>query len=136
MKSDATSLVYTFSCADAPRIPFVEVQPMFLRILMINIVPGRLADWLAYTRDTGFPAMLAQPGCSAIHRLHQHGQEHGYAIMTLWDSAEDFVRFKASPAVAELGKLAQGLTVRPYSELLFDVVPDAGADASAVQGPD
>jgi hypothetical protein len=58
----------------------------------------------------------------------------GYAIMTLWDRAADFERFKGSPALAELGKLSQGLTIRPYSELLFDLVPDAGAPGNALPG--
>jgi heme-degrading monooxygenase HmoA len=106
---------------------------MFLRILMITVVPGRRDDWFAYTRDIGFPGMRAQPGCRAIHRLHQRGQENGYAILTLWDSAEDFERFKASPALAELGKHSQGLTIRPYSELLFDLVPDRHGGAADLQ---
>ena len=99
---------------------------MLLRILKMTILPERLADWLAFTRDTGFPGMLAQPGCRTIHRLRQHGEPHAYAVLTLWDSTEDLARFKASPALAELSRHSQGLTILPYEELLFDVVPDDG----------
>ena len=132
MKPDANPLVYTCDNPDARHIR-IGGPPVFLRILMINVVPGRLDDWLAYTRTIGFPGMLAQPGCRAIHRLHQRGQENGYAILTLWDSAEAFEAFKASPALAELGKHSQGLTIRPYTELLFDLVPDPGGDAAALK---
>jgi heme-degrading monooxygenase HmoA len=97
---------------------------MILRILMVNVVPERLEDWLAYTKTIGFPGMRAQPGCRGIMRLKQH--EGGFAILTIWDSLAAFEAFKASPAMGELGKAAQGLTIRPYSEILFDIVGDDG----------
>ena len=97
---------------------------MLIRLLMMNVVPDRLEEWKRYTREVGFPSMRAQPGCRSVSRLQNCGGEPSHAIMTVWDDLESLERFKCGPAPAELAKLAQGLTVRPYSELLFDVLDD------------
>jgi heme-degrading monooxygenase HmoA len=97
---------------------------MLIRLLMMNVVPERLDDWMRYTSETGFPAMRAQPGCRSVTRLRYRAGDPSHAIMTVWDDIEAFERFKSGPAPAELARLAQGLTVRPYTELLFDVVED------------
>ena len=36
---------------------------MLFRILKMQVRPDRIAEWLAFTRDVGFPGMLSQPGC-------------------------------------------------------------------------
>ena len=100
---------------------------MLIRLLMMNVVPDRLEDWRRYTREVGFPAMRAQPGCRSVTRLHNRGGEPSHGIMTAWDDADALERFKSGPGPAELAKQAQGLTVRPYTELLFDVLDDEEA---------
>lgn len=98
---------------------------MLIRLLMMNVVPERLQDWERYTREIGFPAMRAQPGCRSVSRLRNRAGEPSHAIMTVWDDIEALERFKSGPAPADLAKLAQGLTVRPYTELLFDSSEDS-----------
>jgi quinol monooxygenase YgiN len=105
---------------------------MLLRILTMNVDPSRIADWMRFTRDIGFPGMLAQPGCRQIWRLRGHDgppdfKQGDYKVMTLWDSLADLERFRASPAMRELSEAAAPLTIGPAQEMLFDVVPDPSA---------
>jgi quinol monooxygenase YgiN len=97
---------------------------MLLRILTMNVDPARVADWLAFTRDIGFPGMLAQPGCRQVWRLRGPGGSHDYKVMTLWDSRADLDRFRASMALIDLTAAAAPLTTAPATEQLFDVIPD------------
>lgn len=97
---------------------------MLFRMLKIQVAPDRLQDWLAFTRDTGFPAMLRQPGCRAIWRLRAAGSDSDYRVMTLWDGADDLDRFRASEARRMLAAAAAGLTIPPQVETLLDVVDD------------
>jgi heme-degrading monooxygenase HmoA len=102
---------------------------MLLRILTMNVDPARIDDWLLFTRDVGFPGMLAQPGCRQIWRLRGHAQGSDsraadYKVMTLWDSLADLERFRASPAMRSLSEAAAPLTIAPAQEQLFDVVAD------------
>jgi len=97
---------------------------MLVRVLTMRVRPERLDDWLRYTRDIGFPGMLAQPGCRHIWRLHAVGGDNAYQVVTVWDDLDAWNRFKASPAMAELSAKAAGLTVPPYDEALYDLVPD------------
>jgi heme-degrading monooxygenase HmoA len=97
---------------------------MLFRMLKMQVAPGRLQDWLAFTRDVGFPGMLQQPGCQAIWRLRGQGGEADFQVMTLWASAADLERFNASEAKQQLSAAAAGLTVPPSSEMLFEVVDD------------
>lgn len=97
---------------------------MLIRILKMRVHPDRHADWLRFTRDIGFPGMLAQPGCRAIRRLRRQDSADDFRIMTEWDSLADLERFRASPAMGELSRAATGLTIPPAEELLFEVVPD------------
>jgi quinol monooxygenase YgiN len=97
---------------------------MLVRVLTMRVRPERLEDWLRYTRDIGFPGMLAQPGCRGIWRLREHGAEDAYQVVTLWDDLDALNRFKTSPAMADLGAKAAGLTVPPHREALYDQVPD------------
>jgi hypothetical protein len=56
-----------------------------------------------YTRDIGFPGMLAQPGCTKVWRMRRHGADEGeYQVITVWDSMESLERFKSSDAMREL----------------------------------
>ena len=107
---------------------------MILRILMTKVVPERLQDWLHYGRTIGFPGMLAQPGCRGIFRLRVHKAEFDFGVMTLWDDIESFERFRTSPAMSELSAKAGGLTIRPYTELLFDVMPDDSGNEADIAG--
>lgn len=97
---------------------------MLIRILKMRVRPERYEDWLRFTRDVGFPGMLAQPGCRAIRRLRAHGSAEDFRIMTEWDSLADLERFRASPAMAELTAAGAGLNIPPAEELLFETVPD------------
>lgn len=97
---------------------------MLIRLLTMRVRPERLDDWMRYTREIGFPGMLAQPGCREIRRLHRIGAGTDYQVMTIWDSQADLDRFKASPAMQELSAKAAGLTIPPYDEALYKVVPD------------
>ena len=100
---------------------------MLVRILKMRVRAGRLDDWLRFTRDVGFPGMLAQPGCRAIRRLRgpaDDGATLDFAIMTDWDSRADLDRFRASEAMRHLSAAGQGLSVPPAEEILFDVVAD------------
>ena len=97
---------------------------MLVRVLTMRVQPGRVEDWMRYTRDIGFPGMLAQPGCRKIGRLHRHGDGEEYQVVTVWDSVADLDRFKASAAMKELSAKAAGLTIPPYAETLYDVIPD------------
>jgi quinol monooxygenase YgiN len=90
----------------------------------MHVVPGRLDDWLHFTRDTGFPGMRAQPGCCGIWRLHKHGDGMDYQVVTVWDDLAALERFRASDAMRTLSEAAKGLTERPADEALFDLVPD------------
>lgn len=97
---------------------------MLIRILKMRVHPGRYEDWLRFTRDTGFPGMLAQPGCRAIRRLRRADSTDDFRILTEWDSPADLERFRASPAMGDLSRAAAGLTIPPAEELLFEVIPD------------
>jgi len=105
---------------------------MLLRILTMHVDPARMTDWLRFTRDVGFPGMLAQPGCRQIWRLRAHGgpgdhKPRDYKVMTLWDSLADLERFRASPAMRSLSDAAAPLTIAPAQEELFDIVADPPA---------
>lgn len=97
---------------------------MLLRILKMQVRPERIADWLAFTRDVGFPGMLRQPGCQAIWRLRGSGGDADFHVMTQWASAADLERFNASAAKRELTAAAAGLTIPPATETLFEVIVD------------
>ncbi len=97
---------------------------MLFRILKMQVRPDRIAEWLAFTRDTGFPGMLRQPGCQAIWRLRGSGGETDFHVMTQWASAADLERFNASEAKRDLTAAAAGLTIPPATETLFEVVDD------------
>ena len=95
---------------------------MLIRLLTMRVRAERLDDWMRYTREIGFPGMLAQPGCREIRRLHRHGAAHEYQVMTVWDSLADLDRFKASQAMKDLSASAAGLTIPPYDEALYEVI--------------
>jgi heme-degrading monooxygenase HmoA len=97
---------------------------MLLRILTMHVDPERVSDWMRFTRDTGFPGMLAQPGCRQIWRLRGQAGPADYKVMTLWDSLADLERFRASPAMRSLSEAAAPLTMAPAKEILFDIVDD------------
>jgi heme-degrading monooxygenase HmoA len=97
---------------------------MLIRVLTMRVPPDRRDDWLVYTRDIGFPGMRRQPGCRGIWRLHRHGDDGTYQVVTLWDSIADVERFRASDAMRELSAAGAGLTVPPNGEDLFDVIED------------
>jgi heme-degrading monooxygenase HmoA len=97
---------------------------MLLRILTMHVDPNRVSDWMRFTRDVGFPGMLAQPGCRQIWRLRGHAGAADYKVMTLWDSLADLERFRASAAMRSLSEAAAPLTLAPAEEALFDVLDD------------
>ena len=97
---------------------------MLIRILKMRVHPDRYQDWLCFTRDIGFPGMLAQPGCRAIRRLRRADSTDDFRILTEWDDMAALEKFRASPAMAELSRAAAGLTIPPAEELLFEVIPD------------
>jgi len=97
---------------------------MLFRILKMQVDPDRIAEWLAFTRDVGFPGMLRQSGCLAIWRLRGQGGATDFHVMTQWASAADLERFNASEAKRELSVAAAGLTIPPSTETLFEVVDD------------
>jgi quinol monooxygenase YgiN len=97
---------------------------MLFRILKMQVRPDRIAEWLTFTRDVGFPGMLRQPGCVAIWRLRGQGSDTDFHVMTQWARADDLARFNASEAKRELSAAAAGLTIPPATEALFDVIDD------------
>ena len=97
---------------------------MLIRVLTMRVHPDKVDDWMRFTREIGFPGMLAQPGCRHIGRLHRHGAAAEYQVVTIWDSLADLERFKASDAMRELSAKASGLTIPPYDEVLYDLIPD------------
>ncbi|HTI79111.1 MAG TPA: antibiotic biosynthesis monooxygenase [Acetobacteraceae bacterium] len=98
---------------------------MLMRILTMRVRPESLEDWKRYTRDVGFPGMLSQPGCRKIRRMSRLGAEAcEYEVVTWWDSIEDLHRFKVSTAMQELSASAAALTIPPYREVLYMIVPD------------
>ncbi len=100
---------------------------MLLRILTMHVDPAKVADWLRFTRDVGFPGMLAQPGCRQVWRLRGPAGPDDYKVMTLWDSRADLERFRASPAMRTLSDAAAALVTAPAQEELFDIVDDPPA---------
>jgi hypothetical protein len=105
---------------------------MIVRQLHQRIRPERFGDWLLFTRDVGFPGMLAQPGCRAIRRLAVLGSRSdpdgavAVCIETDWDSLSDLERFRASEAMRTLTEAGRGLSIPPSGESLFEVLPDPG----------
>ncbi len=97
---------------------------MLIRVLTMRVVPERRDDWLRFTHDVGFPGMRRQSGCRGIWRLHKHGAECEYHVVTLWDSLADLDRFRGSEAMRELTAAAADLTVPPNAEMLFDLVEE------------
>jgi heme-degrading monooxygenase HmoA len=95
---------------------------VLVRVLTMQVVPERLDEWLRFTQDVGFPAMRRQPGCRGIWRLHRHGGDSEYQVVTLWDGLADLEQFRTSDAMRELSAAAAGLTVPPNGEALFDVI--------------
>ncbi|HET7879564.1 MAG TPA: antibiotic biosynthesis monooxygenase [Acetobacteraceae bacterium] len=103
----------------------MEGPKMLMRVLTMRVAPGRFEDWKRYTKEVGFPGMLRQPGCRKIYRMRRRGADaDAYDVVTWWDSAEDLDRFKASSAIRELSASAAALTIPPYTETLYDIVPD------------
>jgi len=103
---------------------------MIIRQLRQRIRAERYEDWMRFTRDIGFPGMLAQPGCRAIRRLAVLGAPddpdgaHSVCIETEWDSLADLERFRASAAMRELTAAGMGLSIPPAREVLFEVIAD------------
>jgi quinol monooxygenase YgiN len=98
---------------------------MLVRVLTMRVRPGRFDDWKRYTREIGFPGMLAQPGCTKVWRMRRHGADEGeYQVVTLWDSMASLERFKSSQAMRDLSASAAELTIPPYAEVLYAAVPD------------
>ena len=60
---------------------------MLVRVLTMRVKAERVADWLVYTRDIGFPGMRAQPGCRGIWRLHKPDAGLAYQVHT--NASED-----------------------------------------------
>ena len=105
---------------------------MLLRILTMHVHAGRVEEWMRFTRDRGFPGMLAQPGCRQIWRLRAHGapaegETTAFQVMTLWDGLADLERFRASPAMGALSDAAAPYLAAPTEEQLFDVIADPPA---------
>lgn len=97
---------------------------MLIRVLTMRVLPERREDWLRYTKEIGFPGMRRQPGCRGVWRLHKHGADSEYEVVTVWDGIDDLQRFRASAAMRELSASAAGLTVPPHGEALFDLIED------------
>jgi quinol monooxygenase YgiN len=103
---------------------------MLLRILTMRVDPAKVEAWMRFTRDTGFPGMLAQPGCRQIWRLRAHDVPPAgkttadFQVMTLWDSQADLEHFRASDDMRRLIEAAAPFMAAPGSEQLFDVIPD------------
>jgi quinol monooxygenase YgiN len=97
---------------------------MLFRLLTMRVAAGKFAQWLEFTRDTGFPGMLRQPGCQAIWRLRRPGDDTAFHVMTQWASAADLERFNASDDKRRLSEAAAGLTIPPYEETLYEVLAD------------
>jgi hypothetical protein len=74
---------------------------MLLRILTMHVDPDRVSvsDWMRFTRDVGFPGMLAR-------------------------KRSKLERFRASAAMRSLSEAAAPFTVAPAEEALFDVLDD------------
>lgn len=104
---------------------------MLLRILRIPVRPDRAAEWLRFTRDEGFPAMLRQPGCRSVQRLRVRGTEADYRVMTIWDSAEHLEQFRPSEDMRRLTAASALFTEGPSAELLFDVIDDRADETLA-----
>jgi len=102
---------------------------MLLRILTMHVDPAKVEEWMRYTRDIGFPGMLAQPGCRQVWRLRARNAASGgasadFQVMTVWDGIADLERFRASQAMKDLTASAGPLFVAPTEEQLFDILPD------------
>jgi len=98
---------------------------MLVRVLTMRVMPGKVEDWKHYTREIGFPGMLAQPGCTKIWRMRRQGaDEDEYQVITMWDSLASLERFKASDAMRELSASAAELTIPPHVEVVYATVPD------------
>ena len=101
---------------------------MIIRLLLQRIRPERYEDWLRFTRDIGFPGMLAQPGCRAIRRLTAPDEAGDgsipVCIMTEWDSRADLERFRVSDAMRHLTEAGRGLSIPPAVERIHEVILD------------
>ena len=98
---------------------------MLVRVLTMQVRPGKFDDWKRYTREIGFPGMLAQPGCTKVWRMQRNGaDEDEYQVVTLWDSMESLARFKCSGAMRDLSASAAELTIPPYLEVVYESVAD------------
>ena len=97
---------------------------MLVRVLTMRVNAERVADWLVYTREIGFPGMRAQPGCRGIWRLHKPDAGPVYQVVTVWESLADLDRFKHSDAMRALSASAVGLTIPPHAEDIYEVVED------------
>jgi len=101
---------------------------MLFRILHVSLKPGKTDEWMHYTRELGFPAMLRQHGCRQIWRLQTHGADGDYHIMTLWDSIEDLERFRASDDMQRLVAASAEVMGPARGETLYDVIEDPAAE--------
>lgn len=103
-------------------------RAVIIRLLLQRIRPERYEDWLRFTRDTGFPGMLAQPGCRAIRRLSAPDEAGDgsipVCIMTEWDGRADLERFRASEAMRQLTEAGRGLSIPPTVERIYEDIPD------------
>ena len=97
---------------------------MLFRILHVSVKPGRVSDWITFTRDAGFPGMLRQHGCRQIWRLRTPGVEGNYHIMTQWDSLEDLERFRSSDDMKAFAAQGALVTDPARGETLYEVIPD------------
>ena len=70
---------------------------MILRFYVVRPKPGMEEEFVRYTWERGFPAILAQPGCRSMQRLRRLDDPGEFVVASVWDSLEALEAFKRTP---------------------------------------
>jgi len=105
---------------------------MILRVLTVEIAPGRGPEFHAYIRDKGLPRIQAHPGLISAHigRRTEGGDEHAIVVTVWrdWDSLQEALGPDPSqPYLVTPGEMVTDTQVEHFEAVELPSLADAGA---------
>jgi heme-degrading monooxygenase HmoA len=110
-------------------------QRLFVRIVGVRVVHGKLADFVAIYRDQVMPALESVPGCRGVFLAEAVDHPLEVLSITLWDREEDAVRYEMSGDFERLTSRLDGTfsPVYDWRTRLGDDTSRGRADVSSYQ---
>jgi len=87
---------YTIDADDGSEALDGAGRPPFVRIVVIRVAPGRLAEFVAIYRADVIPALKAVRGCRGVFLCEGIDDPTEALSITLWNREEDAVRYEMS----------------------------------------